>query len=209
MPVVSCARPDWIFGLGTTHAVYAPPVPGSIGVSLPGIETRIGDLADAGRDAPRGEPGELMIRGPLVMLGYHGNPEATAEVIEPDGWLHTGDIATMDETGHVFVVDRRKDMIITGGYNIYPAEVERVLAAHPAVALVAVGPIPDDVKGELACAYVVRSHGVDVDEATLIAYAGERLAAYKRPRLVRFVEQLPTTSTGKIMRRELIKKFHR
>lgn len=196
-----------VAGLGTTHALHAPPVPGSIGVSLPGIEVRIADLEDAGRDAATGEPGELMVRGPIVMLGYHGNPEATAEAIEPDGWLHTGDIATMDDTGHVFVVDRRKDMIITGGYNVYPAEIERVLAAHPAVAMVAAGPVPDPVRGELACAYVVLATGASVTEEELIAFAGERLAAYKRPRLVRFVEALPATSTGKIMRRELIKQF--
>jgi long-chain acyl-CoA synthetase len=196
-----------ISGLGTTHALHAPPVPGSIGVSLPGVEVRIADLSDVGRDAPRGQPGELMVRGPIVMIGYHGNTEATAETIEPDGWLHTGDIATMDETGHLFVVDRRKDMIITGGYNVYPAEIERVLAAHPAVAMVAAGPVPDPVRGELACAYVVLAEGASSTEEELIAYAGEHLAAYKRPRAVRFVSSLPATSTGKIMRRELIKQF--
>ena len=196
-----------VAGLGTTHALHAPPVPGSIGVALPGIELRIADLEDVGRDAPVGEPGELMVRGPIVMTGYFNNPEATAETIEPDGWLHTGDVATRDATGHVFVVDRRKDMIITGGYNVYPAEVERVLAAHPSVAMVAAGPVPDDVRGELACAYVVPVAGTAPTEEELIAYAGEHLAAYKRPRLVRFVETLPATSTGKIMRRELIKQF--
>jgi long-chain acyl-CoA synthetase len=196
-----------ISGLGTTHALHAPPVPGSIGVSLPGLQVRVADLADAHRDVPPGEMGELMVRGPLVMLGYHGNPQATAETIEPDGWLHTGDIATMDDTGHLFIVDRRKDMIITAGYNVYPAEIERVLAAHPAVAMVAVGSVPDNVRGELACAYVVTANGVSATEEELIAYAGQRLAAYKRPRMVRFVDRLPATSTGKIMRRELIKQF--
>lgn len=194
-------------GLGTTHALHAPPVPGSIGVALPGVQLRVADLADAGRDAPYGEPGELMVRGPLVMLGYHGNPEATAEAVEPDGWLHTGDVATMDATGHVFVVDRRKDMILTAGYNVYPAEIERVLAAHPDVAVVAAGPVPDEVKGELACAYVVRTAGATVTADELIAFAARQLAAYKRPRLVRFVDSLPATSTGKIMRRELIRLF--
>jgi long-chain acyl-CoA synthetase len=194
-----------ISGLGTTHALHAPPVPGSIGVSLPGVEIRIADLEDTSRDAAVGEPGELMIRGPIVMIGYYGNPEATAEVLEPDGWLHTGDVALRDATGHVFVVDRRKDMIITGGYNIYPAEIERVLAGHPAVAMIAAGPVPDEVKGELACAYVVLARGASASEDELIAFAGEHLAAYKRPRMVRFVDDLPKTSTGKIMRRELIK----
>jgi long-chain acyl-CoA synthetase len=194
-----------ISGLGTTHALHAPPVPGSTGVSLPGVEIRIADLEDTSRDAAVGEPGELMIRGPIVMKGYYGNPEATAEVLEPDGWLHTGDVALRDATGHVFVVDRRKDMIITGGYNIYPAEIERVLAGHPAVAMIAAGPVPEEVKGELACAYVVLARGASASEDELIAFAGEHLAAYKRPRMVRFVDDLPKTSTGKIMRRELIK----
>ena len=198
-----------ISGLGTTHALHAPPVPGSIGVSLPGIELRIADLDDVTQDALPGQPGELMIRGPIVMLGYHNNAEATADAIEPDGWLHTGDIAARDETGHFHVVDRRKDMIITGGYNVYPAEIERVLAAHPAVAMVAVGPVPDEVLGELACAYVVAADGASATEGELISYAGSRLAAYKRPRMVRFVDSLPATSTGKIMRRELIKQFRR
>ncbi|NIY70785.1 class I adenylate-forming enzyme family protein [Streptomyces malaysiensis] len=193
-----------ISGLGTTHVVHAPPVPGSVGVSLPGVEVRIADLSDVTKEAPRGEAGELMVRGPLVMLGYHNNPEATAEVIQPDGWLRTGDIALMTGTGHVFVVDRRKDMIITGGYNVYPAEIERVLAGHPAVAMVAAGPVPDAVKGELACAYVILAEGAEATEEELIAFAGESLAAYKRPRLIRFVDDLPRNSTGKIMRRELI-----
>jgi long-chain acyl-CoA synthetase len=192
-------------GLGTTHALHAPPVPGSIGVSLPGQEVRIADLDDPRRDTPLGDPGELMVRGPLVMLGDHDNPKATAEAIEPHGWLHTGDIATMDNTGHLFVVDRRKDMIITGGYTVYPAEIERVLARHPSVAMVAAGPVPDPVRGELACAYVVLTSGASATEEELIAFAGESLAAYKRPRMIRFVDTLPTTSTGKIMRRELIR----
>ena len=113
----------------------------------------------------------------------------------------------MNDTGHLFVVDRRKDMIITGGYNVYPAEIERVLAAHPAVAMVAAGPVPDEIRGEIACAYVVLTAGASATEEDLVAFAAESLAAYKRPALVRFVDELPKTSTGKIMRRELIKLF--
>ncbi|GAA4550497.1 class I adenylate-forming enzyme family protein [Pseudonocardia xishanensis] len=196
-----------ISGIGITHSVHVPGPPGSIGVSLPGVQVRIADLEDVTRTVPAGEPGELMIRGPIVMLGYHGRPEATAEALEPDGWLHTGDIAAMDEDGYVFVVDRRKDMIITGGYNVYPAEIERVVAAHPGVAMVAVGPVPDPVRGELACAYVVRASDSTITEPELIAFAREHLAAYKAPRRVQFVDALPATSTGKIMRRELIKSL--
>jgi long-chain acyl-CoA synthetase len=192
-------------GLGTTHWHDQPPVPGSIGVALPDVELRVADLDDVGKDAPAGEPGELMARGPLVMLEYFGNPEATAKTIEGDGWMHTGDVAVVDETGHFFIVDRRKDMIITAGYNVYPAEIERVLAAHPAVALVAVGPVTDPVKGELARAYVVLREGAVATEAELIDFCSGHLAAYKRPRSVVFVAALPQTSTGKIMRRELTK----
>lgn len=193
-------------GLGTTHALHAPQRLGSIGVSLPGIEIRIADLEDAGRIAPPNVPGELLVRGPIVMMGYHGKPDATAETIDRDGWLSTGDIAYKDEAGYVFLVDRRKDMIITGGYNIYPAEIERVLAEHPGVALVAVAAIPDAVKGELACAYVVKREGSTLTEAELLEYSAQRLAAYKRPREIRFLDALPMTSTGKIARRELIRR---
>ncbi len=192
-----------IAGLGSTHAVLAPPVPGSIGVSLPGVALRVADLEDVSRDAEPGTPGELMVRGPIVMMGYYNNPEETAKTIEPDGWLHTGDIATVDDTGHYFVVDRRKDLIITGGYNIYPAEIERVMAGHPAVSMVAVGPIKDEVKGELARAYVVINDGAEVTADELIDYTRDKLAAYKRPRSIVFVPSLPATSTGKIMRRKL------
>ena len=145
-----------------------PNVHGSIGFALPGVEARVGALDDAARTVADGEPGELMIRGPLVMLGYYGNKEATEAAIEPDGWLHTGDIATRDDEGHYFIVDRRKDLIITGGFNVYPAEIERVVAAHPAVAMVAVGSVPDEIHGELARAYVVLRPGATATEAEII-----------------------------------------
>ncbi|MDF3145140.1 MULTISPECIES: AMP-binding protein [unclassified Streptomyces] len=193
-----------ISGLGTTHAIDAPPVHGSIGISLPGLEVRVADLGDATRDAPVGEPGELMVRGPLVMMGYYGNPTETKKTIEPDGWLHTGDIAYADDSGHFFVVDRRKDLIITAGYNVYPAEIERVISAHPAVAMVGVGAVTDDVKGELACACIVLRAGMKLSEEEILDFTRDRLAAYKRPCRVVFVSSLPTTSSGKIMRRKLL-----
>jgi long-chain acyl-CoA synthetase len=191
-----------IAGLGMTHAVYAPPVAGSIGVSLPGIQVRVANLDNVNIDAEPGTPGELMVRGPIVIMGYY-NPDETARTIEADGWLHTGDIATVDDTGHFFIVDRRKDLIITAGYNVYPAEIERVIAGHPAVAMVAVGPIPDDVKGELACAYIVLREGADLTDDEVMDYTRDKLAAYKRPRRIVYVKSLPATSTGKIMRRML------
>lgn len=192
-------------GLGTTHAWYAENRLGSIGVALPYVEARVADVDDAAKTLPPGEVGELMVKGPIVMQGYFGNEKATAETIEPDGWLHTGDLASMDEDGYFFVVDRKKDMILTGGYNVYPAEIERVLAQHPAVAMSAVGRVPDSLKGELAKAYVVLKPGAAANEDELVTFCRDHLAAYKVPRAVAFVPDLPKTSTGKIMRRELPK----
>lgn len=190
-------------GAGTATCVYCPNVHGSIGVALPGLEARIAAIDDASATVRDGEPGELMVRGPLVMLGYYGNEQATRAAIEPDGWMHTGDIATRDDEGHFFIVDRKKDLIITGGFNVYPAEIERVVASHPAVAMVAVGPVADEMRGELARAYVVPRPGAAATEAEIIDHCRPHLAAYKLPRSVRFVPDLPKTSTGKIMRREL------
>ncbi|GAA0284855.1 long-chain fatty acid--CoA ligase [Actinomadura nitritigenes] len=190
-------------GLGSTHALYAPNVHGSIGVVLPGNELRVISTEDGVTECRPGEPGELMARGPLVTMGYYNNDAATAEAITPDGWLHTGDIATHDGTGRFFVVDRLKDMILTAGYNVYPAEIERVLIGHASVALVAVGREPDPVKGEVAHAYVVPAHGSTPDAEELSGYCRQHLAPYKVPRAIHFVDQLPTTSSGKLMRRML------
>ncbi len=192
-----------VAGLGTTHSMYAPNRLGSIGVPLPGVECRIADPANPSAALPSGEVGELMVRGPIVMRGYYGNEAGTRETIEPDGWLHTGDLAHMDADGYVFIADRKKDLIITGGYNVYPAEIERVVAMHPAVAMVAVGGQPDPVRGEVAKAYVVLKHGASADEASIITFCREHLAAYKAPRAIQFVPDLPKTSTGKILRRQL------
>ena len=192
-------------GLGTTFPVYGPHKLGSIGIALPYCEARIADAADAGKTAPRGEVGELMMRGPIVMQGYWNNEQATREAIEPDGWLHTGDLASMDEDGAIFIVDRKKDMINTSGYKVFPAEIERVIAAHPSVAMVAVGGAPDEIKGEIAIAYVVLKPAAAADEEGVLALCRRELSAYKVPRRVRYVDDLPKTSTGKIMRRELWK----
>jgi len=192
-----------IGGLGTTFASNGPVKHGSIGVALPYTEARIADTENAEKTLPAGEVGELMIRGGIVMQGYYGNEQATRDTIEPDGWLHTGDVASMDEDSCVFIVDRKKDMILTAGFNVYPAEIERVVAGHPDVALVAVGSTPDDEKGELAKAYIVPKTGVTPNVDDIIAYCREHLAAYKVPRALQFVDDLPKTSTGKVMRREL------
>ena len=190
-------------GLGTTHPLYGSNRLGSIGVALPSVECRIADPADPARTLPCDEVGELMVRGPIVMQGYYGNPRATAETIEPDGWLHTGDLARADAERYIYIVDRKKDMILTGGYNVYPAEIERVIAGHPDVAMVAVGSQPDDIKGEVARAYIVLKNDATPDSEAILAFCREHLAAYKVPRSVRFVPDLPKTSTGKILRRKL------
>ncbi len=194
-----------IAGLGTTHAVHAPAILGSIGVSLPGVGVRVSGLEDPVSPAAPGEPGELQVKGPIVMLGYWGNEQATAEAFTTDGWLRTGDVATENESGHFFVVDRQKDLIVTAGFNVYPAEIERVINSHPAVSIAAVGKQPDAVKGELAAAYVVLRPGASVSRDELLRLCRTELAAYKVPRSIDFVDALPMTSTGKIMRRELSK----
>ena len=192
-----------IAGLGTTHPLYGTNRLGSIGVPLPYVECRIADVLVAARTLPRGDIGELMVRGPIVMKGYYGNPKATADAIESDGWLHTGDLARMDSDGYIYVVDRKKDMILTGGYNVYPAEIERIIAGHPGVAMVAVGSQPDENKGEVARAYIVLKNGAAPDSDSILAYCRQHLAAYKVPRSVQFVPDLPKTSTGKVLRRQL------
>ncbi len=191
-------------GLGTTHSFYAPNVRGSIGVALPGMDLRIDALDGGSVDLPAGERGEIVVRGPLVMAGYYKDAAATDAVTTADGWMRTGDVGYRTSDSHIFVVDRAKDVIFTAGYNVYPAEIERVLATHPDVALAAVGPIPDEIKGELACAYVVLRQEAAVTDEQLIDYCRDALAAYKVPRTVRFVEALPMTSSGKVMRRRLV-----
>ena len=152
---------------------------------------------------PAGEPGELLIRGPIVMMGYYGNEAATQEAMAAEGWFRTGDVATRDEDGFLWIVDRKKDMINTAGFNVYPAELERVLASHPDVSMVAVGGVPDREKGELAKAYIVPRPGAAPDADDIIAHCRKLLAPYKVPRKIQFVADLPTNPTGKILRREL------
>jgi long-chain acyl-CoA synthetase len=190
-------------GVASANPVVGPNKPGTIGIPYPGNAMRVVDSEDASRELAAGEAGELMFRGPLVMNGYYRNNAATAKSIEQDGWLHTGDIATMDEDGFFTIVDRKTDMILTAGYNVYPAELERVLCMHPAVALAAVGAVDDEFRGELAKAYVILRDGSDVTREALISHCREHLAAYKVPRAVQFVGEVPMTSSGKIMRRLL------
>ncbi len=192
-----------VSGPAITHSPYWPPRHGSIGMPVPGVEARIVDLADSTRELPSGEAGELIVRGALSMEGYWKNDVATAETIDAKGWLATGDIARIDEDGYLFIVDRKKDLIITAGYNIYPAEIEQVIAMHRAVAMVAVASIPDEEKGEIARAFVVPHANVVLGETELLEHCRKYLAAYKVPRVITIVTDLPKTSTGKILRRAL------
>ena len=144
-----------------------------------------------------------MVKSPITMMGYFGDQDKTNETLEPDGWLHSGDLGKMDDDGYFYIVDRKKDMILTAGYNVYPAEIERVLANHPQVALAAVGKESDEFKGEIAKAYVILKDQAKTSEQDLIDFCHKTLAAYKCPRKIKFVNDVPKTSTGKIMRREL------
>ena len=174
--------------------------PGSIGIPVRGVEMKLVD--DEGKDAAPGEVGEIAIHGENVMKGYWGREDATAESIR-DGWFLSGDVAKVDEDGYFFIVDRKKDLIIRGGYNVYPREVEEALYEHEAVREVAVIGIPDDSMGEEVGAAVSLKPGASATEEELQAFAKERLAAYKYPRAVWLVEELPKGPTGKILRREV------
>jgi long-chain acyl-CoA synthetase len=202
-PVIELWGMTELGGLGTTHSAYGPSRHGSIGVPLPHLEARVVAVDGSGLILPPNEVGELQIRGPVTMREYFGSPEATAETLVTGRWLRTGDLVRQDEEGYLYVVDRLKDMFITAGFNIYPAEIERVIAEHPDIAMVAVGSIPDEVKGELAKAYVLPRGGVTLDLAELDRHCRSRLAAYKVPRAYQIVSELPKTSTGKILRRML------
>jgi long-chain acyl-CoA synthetase len=174
----------------------------SIGKPIWGVEVRVVDEDDKALPPGPEHVGEIVIRGHNVMKGYYKQPEATAEAFR-NGWFHTGDLAYADDDGYLFIVDRKKDLVIRGGYNVYPREIEEVLYAHPAVAEAAVVGRPDDKLGEEVVAFVVAKPGADVEPAEIVAYCKERLAAYKYPREVRVVDALPKGPTGKILKREL------
>jgi long-chain acyl-CoA synthetase len=174
--------------------------PGSIGTPIQGVEMKV--LDEAGNELPPGEVGEITIRGHNVMKGYWNRPDATAEVLK-DGWLLTGDMARMDEDGYFFIVDRKKEMIIRGGFNVYPREIEEVLYEHPAVLEAAVIGVPDDAMGEEVAAAVVLRSGHDASADDVRGFVKERLAAYKYPRHVWFTDELPKGPTGKILKREI------
>jgi long-chain acyl-CoA synthetase len=175
--------------------------PGSIGTSIRGVQMRVVDKAE--HEVPQGEVGEIVIRGPNVMKGYWNRPEATAEAIR-DGWFHTGDLARVDEEGYFYIVDRKKDLIIRGGYNVYPREIEEVLYEHPAIAEAAVIGLPHPSLGEEVGAAVALKPGVVITAEELRDYVKAQVAAYKYPRHVWIVDALPKGPTGKILKREIV-----
>jgi len=190
--------------IATFNRVDRPRRPGSIGLPVWGVEVEI--RRDDGSVAKDGEPGEITIRGHNVMKGYFRRPEATAEAIDARGWFRTGDIGLRDAGGYLYVVDRKKDLIIRGGFNVYPRELEEVLLTHPLVSLVAVVGVPHPSHGEEVKAFVVRTPGAAITEADLIAWCRRNMAAYKYPRIVEFRDGLPMTATGKILKRELARQ---
>jgi long-chain acyl-CoA synthetase len=194
------------YGLSETSPVasFNPPdrerKPGSIGVPVEGVEMKVVD--DEDKEVPRGEIGEIVIRGHNVMKGYWNQPDATAEAIR-DGWFHSGDMARVDEDGYFFIVDRKKDMIIRGGYNVYPREIEEILYQHPAVREAAVIGIPHDLYGEEIAAAIALKDGAQTTPEELREYVKEEVAAYKYPRHIWLVHELPQGPTGKILKRQI------
>jgi long-chain acyl-CoA synthetase len=194
-----------LYGATETHAVtltprHGPYPDGTVGHPIGQSTVRVVD--EDGSEVAAGVVGELVLGGDTVCAGYWRDPERTAESFGPDGW-RSGDLGYRDEDGYIYVVDRKKDLIITGGANIYPAEIEAVLHEHPAVAIATVIGIPDPVKGEIPKAFVVVKPGAGVGDGELLAFVRRRLAAYKCPRAIEFVDKLPTSPVGKVLKREL------
>ena len=196
-------------GYGLTEAspvTHCNPLSGTvkecIGIPFPDTDAKIVDADDSGKDLPQGQVGELAVRGPQVMKGYWNKPDETATVLR-DGWLLTGDIAKMDADGYFYIVDRKKDMILCSGYNVYPREVEEVLFMHPAVAQAAAIGVPDPYRGETVKAFVVLKAGTTATESEVIAFCKERLAPFKVPKAIEFATDLPMSLVGKVLRRQL------
>jgi long-chain acyl-CoA synthetase len=187
---------------GVTAASFPNPKSGSIGLPIPGVLIRVVD--EGGEDVVVGDPGEIWVKGPNVFAGYWNDPEATARAIDPQGWLHTGDVAVVDATGHLTLVDRVKDLIIVSGFNVFPAEVEEALLAHPGIRAAAVVGVAHAHSGETVKAFVVAEPDRMLDEDEVIEFCSTQLARYKCPTKVQLVTELPRMASGKIVRRELL-----
>jgi long-chain acyl-CoA synthetase len=189
-------------GLGIVNPILGLKKVGSIGIPMPDMDVRLVDTAEGKEEVKQGEPGEIVIRGPLVMKEYWNRPDETAGQIR-DGWLHTGDIAVRDPDDYFFIVDRKKDMIIAGGFNIYPREVDEVLHQHPKILEAVTVGIPDGYRGETVKAYIVAKPGAELTEKEVSDFCKDRLAAYKQPKLIEFRNELPKSMVGKILRKVL------
>jgi long-chain acyl-CoA synthetase len=188
--------------VATTNPYGGKTKVGSIGLPVSDTDIKIVDLADGTKEMPVGEAGEVLVKGPQVTSGYYKMPEETANALK-DGWLYTGDIGKMDEEGYFYIVDRKKDMVIAGGYNIYPREIDEVLFEHPKILEACAVGIPDPYRGETIKAFVVLKPGETLTEEEVIKYCGEKLAKYKIPKIVEFIGSLPKSGVGKILRKEL------
>ncbi|MDM0010929.1 AMP-binding protein [Variovorax sp. J22P168] len=202
----NCSSFEAAYGLSETHTcdTYTPhhaPRWGTQGIAVPGVTIRIVD-GDSGRDKPAGEVGEIVLRSPGTFKGYWNKPEATAATLR-DGWVHTGDMGTLDADGYLSFIGRFKEMIKVSGYSVFPEEVETILIKHPGVAQAAAIAQPDAEKGEVVKAFIVRKAGAELDAAALMAWSRDNMASYKAPRAVSFIDALPTTGAGKVLRRLL------
>ena len=188
--------------LGISNPILGLKKVGSIGIPFPDTDVRLVDVQEGKEEVPKGQPGEIIMRSPLIMKEYWNNPQETAGQLK-DGWLYTGDIAIEDEDGYIFIVDRKKDMIIAGGFNIYPREIDEVLFRHPKILeAVSIG-IPDPYRGETVKAYVIMKPGEKATEEEIINFCREKLAAYKVPKSVEFRDSLPKSAIGKVLRKIL------
>lgn len=188
--------------LGVVNPILGKKKPGSIGLPAPDNDIRIVDLVDGKTEVPRGRPGEMLLKGPSVMKEYWNNPQETAEQLV-DGWLHTGDIVVQDEDGFLFIVDRKKDMIIAGGFNIYPREIDEILFQHPKIKEAVTVGIPDPYRGETVKAFIVPREGQTLTAEEIIAFCKEKMAPYKVPKEIEFRAALPQSAVGKVLRKVL------
>jgi long-chain acyl-CoA synthetase len=186
--------------VATSNRVDSTRFSGTIGLPIPSTEIAIRD--DAGHDVVPGQPGEICIRGPQVMAGYWQRPDETRQVMTDDGFFKSGDIGVMDERGYVKIVDRKKDMILVSGFNVYPTEIEQVVSLHPGVLECAAVGVPDTKSGEAVKLFVVKREA-SLTEDELAAYCRDNFTAYKRPKAIEFRDELPKSNVGKILRREL------
>jgi long-chain acyl-CoA synthetase len=188
--------------LGISNPLLGLSKEGSIGIPWPDTDVRLVDADSGTEEVPKGEPGEIIIKSPLIMKGYWNNPAETAGQLK-DGWLHTGDIAVWDEDDYLSIVDRKKDMIIAGGYNVYPREIEEVLYRHPKIRDAAVIGIADKYRGETVKCFIVLKEGETLTEEEVSAFCRGKLAAYKAPKAIEFRDDLPKTAVGKILKKKL------